>query len=103
MRAHRAGIGAGVRLRKTEAADRRALVHRQQPALLLLFAAPAPDREHRERSLHRDEAADAGVACFELQAREPVRDRARTREAVALEVHPEEAELADLGHELRGE
>ena len=68
-------------------------VHRRQPALLLLLGAPLPDREHRERALHRDEAADAGVAGLELLAGEAVHDRARARQAVALEVHPEEAEL----------
>ena len=88
------GIGAGVGLGQAEAADHLAGVHRRQPALLLLLGAPAPDREHRERALHRDGAAHPGVAGLELHAREPVGDGARAREAVSVEVHPEEAELA---------
>jgi hypothetical protein len=70
-------VGAGVGLRQAEAADRLARVHRRQPALLLLLRAPLPDREHRERALDRDEAADARVAGLELHAREAVHDRAR--------------------------
>ena len=100
VRAHRAGVGARVGLGEAEAADRLAGVHRRQPALLLLLGAPAPDREHRERALHRDRAADARVARLELEAGEAVGDGARAREAVALEVHPEEAELAELGDQL---
>ena len=61
------------------------------------------DREHRERALHRDEAAHAAVAGLELHARDAVGGRARTGAAVALEVHAEEPELADLGGELRGD
>ena len=89
LRAHRAGVGAGVGLGQPEAADRLARVHPRQPALLLLLGAPAPDREHRQRALHRDEAADARVAGLELEAGQAVGDRARARAAVALEVHAE--------------
>ena len=66
-----------------------ARVHRRQPALLLLLRAQRPDREHRERALHGDGAADARVARLELQARQAVGDGARAGEAVAVEVHPE--------------
>ena len=38
---------------------------------------------------------------FELEAREPVGNGARAGQAVALEVHPEEAERCDLLRELR--
>ena len=78
-RAHRARVGARVGLGQPEAADRVAVVHRRQPALLLLLGAPAPDREHRERALHRDERANARVAGLELEARQPVGDGARAR------------------------
>ena len=100
VRAHRAGIGARVRLRQPEAADHLARVHPRQPVLLLLLRAPAPDREHRERALHRDGAADARVTRLELEARQAIRDRARTGEAVAVQVHAEEAELRELRHHL---
>src|SRR5438876_121156 len=56
-RAHRAGVGAGVGLGQPEAAEQLARVHGRQPALLLLLRAPPPDREHRQRALHRHEAA----------------------------------------------
>ena len=80
-----------------------ARVHRRQPALLLLLGAEAPDREHREGALDRDRAAHAGVARLELHAGQPVRDGARARQAVALEVHPEQAELPELADELARE
>jgi hypothetical protein len=75
--AHRPGVGARVGLGEPEAADRLARVHRRQPALLLLLGAPAPDREHRQRALHGDGAADARIAGLELEAREAVGDGAR--------------------------
>ncbi len=56
-RAHRAGVRAGVGLGQPEAADRLAGGHPRQPLLLLLLAAPALDRVHRQRPLHRDERA----------------------------------------------
>ena len=64
-------------------------------------AAP-PDREHGERALHRDEAAHPAVARLELQAREAVGGRARAGAAVALEVHAEQPELAQLLRQLLG-
>ena len=67
-----------------------------QPALLLLLAAPAVDREHRQRALHRAERAQPGVARLELQARQPVRRRRRARAAVALQVHAQQTELPEL-------
>src|SRR6185503_4264242 len=48
-------------------------------------------------------AADAGVAGLELHAHEAVLDGARAREAVALEVHAEEAELPELLDQLARE
>ena len=78
-----AGVGAGVGLGQPEAADDLARVHRRQPALLLLLGARTPDREHRERALHGDGAAHAGVAGLELHARQPVGDGARAWKAVA--------------------
>src|SRR5205085_6565033 len=83
-----------------EAADRIALVHRRQPPLLLLFGAPLVDREHRERALHRDERSDPRVARLELEACQAVRDRARTGQPIALEMHAEETEVGELLREL---
>ena len=102
QRAHGPGVGAGVGLGQSEAADLLAGVHRRQPPLLLILGSPLPDREHRERALHRDEAANARVACLELLAHEPVHDRARLGQPVALEVHSEQAESRQLGNQVEG-
>src|SRR5207247_138962 len=46
---------------------------------------------------------DPAVARLHLQAREAVAHRIRARAAVALQVHPEQAELAELREDLGGE
>ena len=97
------GVGAGVGLGQAETADHLARVHPRQPVLLLLLRAPLPDREHRERALDRDDAADPGVARLELEARQAVGDGAGAREAVAVQVHAEETELCELGDHLARE
>ena len=78
------GIAAEIRLGQAEAADELAARHRGQPRALLRFVAPAIDRVHRERALNRREAAHAGIAGLELQARDAVRNRARAGAAVAV-------------------
>ena len=67
-----------------------------QPLLLLLLAAPLPDREHRQRALHADQRADPGVDRLQLHAGQPVRHRAGARAAVPVQVHAEHAEAAEL-------
>ena len=47
---------------------------RRQVALALLFGAVGVDRVHAQRALHRDEAADAGIAALELLADQAVAD-----------------------------
>ena len=103
MRAHRPRIGARVGLGQPEAADHLAGVHPRQPVLLLLLRPPPPDREHGEGALDRDGAADPRVTGLELEAGQAVRDRARTGQAIALQVHPEEAELRKLLDHLAGQ
>jgi hypothetical protein len=56
----------------------------------------------KQRALHRDEAADAGVARLELLADEAVHHRARLGQPVTLEVHPEQAEPRKLRDQLGG-
>ena len=97
---HRAGIRSGVGLGQTEAPERLPSGHRREPMLLLLLRAPAVNRKHRERALHRHQTADPAVAGLEFHARQPVRGRTRARAAVALEVHTEHSELAELVREL---
>src|SRR5438270_10968975 len=86
---HAGGVGAEVRLGQAEAADDLAAGHPRQPFLLLLFRAVRPDREHRERPLHRHEAPEARVTGFELEAGEAIADRIRARAPIAAEVHPQ--------------
>ena len=93
-------VGAEVGLGQPEAADRLARGHARQPRLLLLLAAVLPDREHRQRALHRHERAQAAVARLQLTAGHAVGGRARPGAPVALQVHPEQAELTDLRDEL---
>src|SRR3954462_14244243 len=47
---------------RPKAPNRAPARHARQPLLLLLLGAELPDREHRQRALHGDEAADARVA-----------------------------------------
>ena len=97
------GSAAGVGLGEAEAADRLAGGHPRQPLLLLLVAAPAVDRVHRQRPLHADEAAQPGVDGLELAAGHAVRRGAGAGAAVALEVHAEQAELAEHRPEVVGQ
>ena len=95
--AHAAGVGAGVGLGETEAADR--LPRRHAAAATRFFCssrAPAPDGEHGQRSLDRDQRPDAGVGGLELEARQAVLGGRHARAAVALQVHAEHAERAEL-------
>ena len=61
------------------------------------------DGVHRQRSLHRHEAAQTGVAGFELHARQAVADGVGTRAAVAVQVHAEQPEFAELPGEFPGQ
>ena len=77
--AHRRRVAAGVGLGQAEAADRLAGGHPRQPLLLVLLAAPAVDRVHRQRALHGHEAAQPGVDGLELAAGDAVRRRRSSR------------------------
>ena len=98
--AHAAGIGAEVRLGQPETADGVAGGHRGQPLLALLLAAVPVDGEHRQRALHRHQAAQAAVDGLELLADQPVGGGRRAAAPVALQVHPQHAELAQVGRQL---
>ena len=71
-----------------------------QPLLLLLLRAVLVDGAHRQRPLHRDEGPQAGVAGLQFQGGQAVLDGAAAGAAVALQVHPEQAEIAELGGDL---
>ena len=96
-------VRAVIRLGQAEAADGLARRHPRQPLSLLLLGAVLPDRVHGQRALHRDHAAQPGVGRFELAAGDAVGDRAHPGASVARQVHAEQAQLAEFGHEVAGE
>ncbi len=89
---HARGVAAEIRFGQAEAADALAARHRRQPLLLLRFVAPAVDGKHRQRALHRGEAAQSGVAGLQLEAGQSIGDRARAGTAVAFEMHAQQTE-----------
>jgi hypothetical protein len=92
-----------IRFGEAEAADRVAGRHPGQPFLLLRLGAVPPDRVHGERTLHGDQAAQPRVGRLHFPAGDAVRDRAHAGAAVAGQVHAEQAELAEFGHQFAGE
>ena len=68
----------------------------RQPLVLLLLGAVPVDGEHRQRALHRHEAAEPAVAGFQFQAGQAVADGVGARTSVAVQVHAEQAEVAEL-------
>src|SRR5215216_1599808 len=101
--AHPGRVGAEVGLGQAEAADHLAGGHGRQPAPLLLLGAVAPDRVHGQGALDRDEAAGPGVAGLQLQAGQAVADGVGAGAAVALQVHAEQAQVAELLGQLAGQ
>jgi hypothetical protein len=61
------------------------------------------DRIHHQAALHRDEAAQAGVAALELLHGEAVGDVVEAGQAVLVDGGAEQVELAHLGDQLDGE
>ena len=97
---HCGGIGSDIGLGQPEAAEQFARGHAGQPLLFLLLGAEVPDREHRQRSLHRDHRPEAGVGRLQFYAREAVMDGRGPTASVAVQVHAEQAEFAELLAEL---
>ena len=100
--AHRPGVGARVGLGQTEAADGLPGRHGREPLLLVLLAAVPVDREHRQRSLHRHQAAQAGVDGLQLVTRHAVGHHRRPGAAVTGQVHAEQAQGPELLGQLAG-
>ena len=98
--AHARRVGPEVRLGQPEASDDVTGGHRGQPLVALFLTAPAVDREHRQRPLHRHEAAQTAVDRLEFLAHQPVGDGRRAAAAVALQMHAQQAELAQVGCQL---
>ena len=67
------------------------------------LGAVLPDREHAERPLNAHERTEPRIARLELQAREAVRDGVRAETPVALEVHAQQPEPAELEGDVLGE
>jgi hypothetical protein len=102
-RDHAARIAAVIGLGEAESTDQFPLRHARQPALLLLLGAVLVDRPHAQRALHRDEAAQAAVAAFELLHDEAVGDRPETGAAVAVQIGAEKPELRHFGNQMTRE
>src|SRR4029450_7812039 len=102
--AGRGPAGAGVRpvvgLGQPEAAERLSRGHPREPLLLLLLAAVAPDRVHRERALHGDQRPDSGVGGLELLAGDAVVDARHPGTAVSRQVHAEQTLGAHAADEV---
>ena len=79
------------------------LLQLREPLVLLRGGAEGVDGVHHQRALHRDEAAQAGVAALQLLHHLPVGDVGHAGAAVAGEIGAEEAEFAQLGHQVHGE
>ncbi len=93
-----------MRLGQAEAADQLAARHRRQPLLALFLAAIGVDRVHAQRALHRDEAAQAGIAALQLLADQAVADRTEVATAVLRrQGRAEQAQRGDLRHQFIGE
>jgi hypothetical protein len=99
-RAHVGRVGTVIGLGQPEASDRPSGGHRRQPLKLLLLRAVFPDREHGQGSLDADQRTDARVGGFQLQASQAVVHRRHACASIALQVHPEQAEPAELSGEI---
>jgi hypothetical protein len=100
---HAARVAAKVRFGQAEAADQLGCGHAGQVLVLLVFGAEFPDGEHGQRALHADEAAHARVAALQLLAGQPIGDIRHAGAAIAVQVHAQQAHLADLRDEVHGE
>ena len=100
---HARRVGAEVRLRQTEASDRRGGRELRDPAVLLFGRAEGVDRVHHERGLHRDERAQAGISALELLHDQTVGDVVEAGQTVVRERRAEEVHFRHLRNELGGE
>ena len=69
---------------------------------LLFVRSIGVDGIHHQRALHRDEAAQAGIAAFDLLHDEAVFHVAHAGAAVAFEIGAEEAQFGHFGDQFRG-
>lgn len=67
-----------------------------QPLPLLLVGAKARDGEHRQRTLYRHQRPDAGVGGLQLPAGQAIVHRRRAATAVAVQLHSQQSEFAEL-------
>ena len=98
--AHAARVRAEVGLGEAEAADRLARRQGREPAVALLLRAEGVDRVHHQAALHRDEAAQPGVAALELLHDQAVGDVVQAGQVVLVDGGAEQVELGHLGHQL---
>ena len=97
-RLHRGHVRSGRGLGEAEAGDLLAARLRDEPALLLLLARVAEERERVQTDVDRDQRAEGRLAALDLLARERLRDEVEPGPAVLL--RDRDPEDAELGHAL---
>ncbi len=95
-RLHRGDVGARGRLGQAEAGELLALRLRREPAVLLLLARVAQQRQRVEPDVHRDQRAERGLAALDLLAGKRLGDEVEAGAAVLLGDH--DSEQPQLGH-----
>src|SRR5207248_10173029 len=100
-RLQRGHVRAGGGLGEAEAGDLLAARLRDEPALLLLLARVAEERERVQADVDGDERAERGLAALDLLASERLADEVEAGAAVLLgDDDPENAELGEAGGRL---
>ena len=89
-----------MRFGEAEAADRFALLQQWQPFFFLRVRTERVDRIHHQRRLHRNKAAQAGIAALQFLRHQAVFHVGHARASVALQARAEKAELGHLRHQL---
>ncbi len=89
-----------MRLGKPEAADRFPLLQQRQPFIFLRVRTERVDRIHHQRRLHRNKAAQSGIAALEFLRHQAVFHVGHARAAVALQARAEKSQFGHLRHQL---
>ncbi|MEH2548535.1 hypothetical protein V1283_005180 [Bradyrhizobium sp. AZCC 2262] len=98
---HAVGVGAGIRLGQTEAADPLAGGELGQVFLALGFVAIGVDRIHHQRRLHRVHRAIAAIDALDLARHEAIGNVARVGAAILLRQRDtDQTEFAHLVEDL---
>ena len=99
---HPARVRPEAGLGQPEAAQGLTFLQTRQPLLLLLLRAVGEDGIHHQRALHRDEAAQPGVAPLQLLHNQAVLHRRHPGAAIAFQVRSQVAQPADFRDQFGG-